>query len=287
MVALPSLAHAFADSSQFFPNPANPHAATLGASGEGVYFTGAPRFASLTCQSCHTGAPGLVGLRLGADDPSLFSDGYLAGRTYTLEVELTGETRGTQFNTATCTDPPATGDSFSYVQCNNNGYALEIDATDGPLAGPGVFCATPLSKGACPMPDPTVDESQVAPDGDAVFSNRIYSADPATPKLIERNGAVKWHLYWTAPKAGTGPLTVYIAAVDGNGGSGNAGNDQDPFGDDTVQANFFLQEANAPVRNGASAGCSLAATASGATPLVGLVLLALVGRARRRRAPRP
>src|SRR6202035_2581740 len=68
---LPSLAHAFADSSQFFVQKTNPHAATFGASAEGVYFTGAPRFASLNCQSCHAGGPGLVGLRLGASDPAL------------------------------------------------------------------------------------------------------------------------------------------------------------------------------------------------------------------------
>ena len=51
---------------------------------------------------------------------------------------------------------------------------------------------------------------------------------------------------------------MYVAAVDGNGGAGTTANDEDPYDDDTVSANFFLQEANVPVKNDAAAGCSLA-----------------------------
>jgi hypothetical protein len=275
VAAAPSRAHAFADATQFFAQQANPHAATLGASGEGLYFTGAPRFASLTCNSCHVGGPGAVGLRLGADHPELFTDGYTPGQTYELEVELTNETAGTQFNTPTCTDPPGPNDKFSYVQCNNNGFGLEIDSSDGPLKGG--FCARPWQNGACPPPDFTSDESLVAPDGDAIFSDRVYSADPNTPKLVERNGATKWHLYWTAPAAHTGPLTIYIAAVDGNGGSGTAANDQDPFGDDTVQANFFVQEAGAPAGSAASAGCGVAPAAARSRWLLVVLVFAALG----------
>jgi hypothetical protein len=285
MVALllPGAAHAFADATQFFDQQLNPHAATLGASGEGVYFTGAPRFSSLTCQACHVGAPGLVGLRLGADHPELFSDGYLPGAIYELEVELTNETKGLVYNRAggTCTDPLGPGDTFTYIQCNNNGYALEIDAQSGPLKGS--FCAQPPNGGSCPKPDNTVDESLLAPDGDAIFSDRVYSADPKMPKAVLHNGAYKWHLYWTAPPAGTGPLTIYVAAVDGNGGSGTSDNDQDPYNDDVVQASFFVQEAGAPTSNTASAGCVVGGRAP-ATDWFYLGLVALVGASRVRRA---
>ncbi|MGZ3443077.1 MAG: hypothetical protein ACXVDD_26330, partial [Polyangia bacterium] len=89
LVALPSLAHAFADASQFLDQAAIPHSATFGASGEGLYFTGARRFASLDCSSCHQGGPQHVGLRLNANDASLFSAGYLPGTTYELQVVLT------------------------------------------------------------------------------------------------------------------------------------------------------------------------------------------------------
>jgi hypothetical protein len=251
----PRPAHAFADVAQFFDSATNPHAATLGASGEGVYFTGAPRFASLTCQSCHEGGPQRVGLHLNADDVALFSDGYTPGKTYALEVELTNESAGTRFATATCTDAPSADDSFTFVPCNANGYALEIDAAGVPMAG---FCARAPAGGACPPADPTNDESLVAPGGDAIFANRVRSPNPDTPKVLLRNGALRWHLWWTAPKAGTGPVTVYVAAVDGNGGNGTAAIDQDPYGDDTVQGNFFLQEARAAVRNRATPACAVA-----------------------------
>jgi hypothetical protein len=282
-LAAPSPAHAFADASQFFASSANPHAATFGASGEGLYFTGAPRFASLNCSSCHTDGPQRVGLQLNADDPSLFSGGYQPGKVYELQVELTNESEGLEYKTPTCTDPPAPGDTFAYVQCNNNGFGLEIDDDTGtPLAGTNVFCAAQPTAGMCPPADFTSDQALVAPDGDAVFDAKVYSADPNMPKLVTRNGADTWRFFWTAPKAGTGPLTVYVTAVDGDGGAGTVANDQDPYGDDTVSASFFLQEAGAPVHDRAAAGCALAPVA-GAPPLPWLLLpFALVVRGRRR-----
>ena len=282
-----STAHAFADAAQFFKTA--PNSATFGATSEGLYFTGAPRFASLDCSTCHTAGPQRVGLRLNADDLALFSTGYQPGKTYELQVVLTNESEGTFFKTATCTDPPGPDDTFTYVQCNNNGFALEIDTSDGPLAGSNVYCAQQPKAGMCPMPDFTADQALVSPDGDAVFDAKVYSADPNQPKLITRNGAADWKFFWTAPKAGTGALTVYISAVDGNGGAGNVNNDQDPYNDDTVAANFFLQEASAPVHNSASAGCAIAASPSPSPSPLWLLAAALVcasgrswARARRR-----
>jgi hypothetical protein len=298
LVVAPATAHAFADAVQFFDQKASPHAATFGASSEGLYFTGAPRFASLDCQSCHEGGPQRVGLRLNADKPDLFTTGYQPGTTYELQVLLTNESEGVQYKTPTCTDPPSDGDTFTYQQCNNNGFALEIDdSTDTPLAGPSVYCAQMPTAGMCAPPAYTRDETVVAPDGDTVFGEKVYSSDPNNPKLVTHNDMVSWHFFWTAPKAGTGPLTVYVAAVDGNGGAGTKDNDQDPYDDDTVAANFFLREANVPVHNDASAGCSLAPAGASASPWLLFVVLVLVatGRARasrccgsccRRRCPR-
>ncbi|MGZ3441878.1 MAG: MYXO-CTERM sorting domain-containing protein, partial [Polyangia bacterium] len=93
-----------------------------------------------------------------------------------------------------------------------------------------------------------------------------------------------WNFWWTAPKAGTGPLAIYVAAVDGNGGAGTIANDQDPYNDDTVSANFFLQEANVAVRNSASAGCSVAAAPVPAASWLLLVAPGLALALRRRRA---
>jgi hypothetical protein len=265
-------AAAFADAAQFFKSV--PNAATLGATSEGLYFTGAPRFVSQSCASCHIDAPGLVDLKLGADDQTLFTNGYHPGQIYELEVSLSGETRGLDYSTPTCTEPPTRNDKYTYVQCNNNGFALEIDAADGPLAGPSVFCAAAPNGGQCPAPDPHADEALVSPDGDAVFHNRPHSSDPMNPKLLIRNDATFRHLWWTAPAAGTGPLTLYVAAVDGNGGDGTADSDQDPYRDDTVQASFFIQEAGGQVPNGATTGCSL--IPAGASARLPVALLALV-----------
>lgn len=282
----PLRAHAFADAVQFFAQKSAPHAATFGASSEGLYFTGAPRFASLDCSTCHAGGPQRVGLRLDADDIGLFSAGYQPGKTYELQVVLTNETEGTQWKTPSCTDPPAPGDSFTYVQCNNNGFALEIDDADGPLAGSNVYCAQQPKAGMCPKPDFTADQALIAPDGDAVFDAKVYSGDPMMPKLITRNGATDWRFFWTAPKAGSGALTVYVSAVDGNGGAGTAVDDQDPYGDDTVSASFFLQEASAPVHNSASASCSIAARGAPSPSPFAVALFALALALARRRARR-
>ncbi|HWE28188.1 MAG TPA: hypothetical protein VHB97_09310 [Polyangia bacterium] len=276
VLGLPAAAHAFDDATQFFANPTVPHGATYGASGEGIYFTGAPRFASLACNSCHTDGPRAVGLELAADQPELFKSGYVPGQTYELEVIMKNETKGTQYDSATCTDPPGT--ASGYVQCNNNNFGLEVDAAGVTLKGG--FCAAAPVNGACPAPDQTNDEALVAPDGDAIFGNRQYDAN--TARLIVRNGPTTWHLWWTAPPIGSGPVTVYVTAVDGNGGAGTAANDQDPYDDDTAQASFFLQEAGASAPTGATAGCAFAATPTRASLLTMLLPLAALALRRRR-----
>jgi hypothetical protein len=285
-------ARAFDESSAFFANPMNPHGATLGAVAEGIYFTGAPRFSGLDCSSCHAGGPQQLGVRLGATPDGLFSTGYQPGQTYEILVELTGESAGTDFSTATCTQPPGPSDKYTYVPCNNNNFALEVDDANGPLTGPAVYCTGAPVGGQCPAANPITDETLVSPEGDAVFGNR--QRDPSNPKTIARNGPTSWRFYLTAPPAGSGPLTLYLGAVDGNGGDGTAANDQDVFGDDTVRAIVPLREAGDPLGGfDASAGCSAAAAGRprGSTAAVALVfLLAALARRRLRgravRAPR-
>ncbi len=280
LLALPTVAHAFADATQFFPNPTVPDSATYGATAEGIYFTGAPRFASQTCASCHIDAPGRVGLHLGADPSALFAGGYIPGQVYELEVQLEHETEGLQYTGATCTDGPGT--SSGYVQCNNNNFALEVDDAGGAPLG-GLFCATaPDPGGNCAATNGS-EESIVAPAGDAVFGNR--PVDPNTPRLELRNGPTSWHVWWTAPNAGSGPVTIYVSAVDGNGGNGTPDVDQDPYGDDVVSASFFIQEAGAAVPTGAQASCAVVArpAARGRWPLgLAVAALALLWLRRRR-----
>ncbi len=276
-----SVASAFEDPTQFFVQ-STPHAASYGASSEGVYFTGSPRFVSLNCSSCHTDGPGVVRLKLGADHPELFTNGYIPGQTYLFEVELFAESKGLEYSTVGCTEPPGKDDKYTYVQCNSNSFALEVDLAGGPpLSGSNVFCAEAPLNGVCPAPNFTSDEVMVAPDGDAVFAQRQYS--DASLQMVRRNDATDWHLWWTAPPAGAGALTIFVAAVDGNGGSGTVANDQDPYGDDTVQASFTIREGGAPAPPGTHAGCDVGATSSRMID-PSLLLVALLVLLRRRKS---
>ncbi len=250
-------AQAFNSPTQFYDLPSVPHVASTTASAEGIYFTGAPRFAGQTCSSCHVEGPQAVTISIGAAPASLFSDGYDPGGVYELEVQLQNETRGTDYATPTCTEPRAPNDKYTYVPCNNNNFALEIDALAGPLPRPSGFCAKPPVGGVCPAPTPSMDEVEVAPGGDAVFANQPHSTIAGMQKMITMNGQTRWRFWWTAPTAGAGPLTLYVGAVDGNGGDGTTANDQDPYDDDTVAASITIKESGAPFSFDASAGCSL------------------------------
>ena len=279
LVTAPAAAHAFEDSGQFLAGSL-PHAATLTSSSEGVYFTGAPRFAGLDCSACHTEGRKDIALHLDADDGSLFTRGYQPGQVYELVVRLRRESAGLDYSSPTCTEVSA-GDAF--VPCNNNNFALEIDQELGPLAGPGVFCSRPPVDGHCPSADETTDEVLLAPDGDAVFGNRTH--DPGDDRIVTRNGATSWRLWWTAPPEGTGPLKIFIGAVDGNGGGGTVDDNQDPTGDDTVRGVIAIGEAGAPLDLSAAAGCQVDASPQPPPPSLLLGFAALV-LARRRRLTR-
>lgn len=266
--------HAFVDPSQFLSG-ALPHAATLSASGEGIYFTGAPRFAGLDCASCHTDGAQRIGLRLDADEPSLFTDGYEPGRVYELVVRLRNEREGLDYGGDTCTEA-----SGNFVPCNNNSFALEIDDALGPLAGPGVFCSRAPVDGVCPDANETTDEVFVAPDGDAVFGNRTH--DPSDDHVVTRNGATSWRLWWTAPAVDTGPLKLYVSVVDGNGGLGTVDDNQNPMGDDTVHGLVSIPELGGLNDLSASSGCNVASAGETFVPALAMIALWWVGRRRAR-----
>jgi MYXO-CTERM domain-containing protein len=276
-------ARAFDVASQFFSPAGVADTATLGASAQGVYFTGAPRWSGLDCSSCHVGGPQKVTLRIGSDDPTLFTSGYEPGHTYELEVSIGNETEGLEYNTPTCTDVPETPGQYPYVQCNNNNFGLEIDnEVQGALTGANVFCASAPQGGSCPAPNANVDEVVVAPGGDAVFANQPHST--TTTYEVLHNDPTSWHLWWTAPGP-SGPLTLYAAAVDGNGGAGTVADDQDPYGDDTVGLSVSLKQAGSSTQLGAHAGCAMVSSSSAMGDVL-LLLVALVAVARRRRAVR-
>ena len=63
----------------------------------GIAFDGAPRWSGHTCAVCHTDTPGRIGLKLEADKPELFTDGWKANQQYHLRVVLSDEWAGLQY----------------------------------------------------------------------------------------------------------------------------------------------------------------------------------------------
>jgi hypothetical protein len=101
-----------------------------------------------------------------------------------------------------------------------------------------------------------------------------------------------WTFHWTAPPAGTGPLTLYTSLVDGNGGDGTQNLPSDPLGDDVATAALRLCEGAQPCTPLAprgladsAVGCTIAAgTHHGGGESMWLIVLALALAARARGA---
>jgi hypothetical protein len=214
----------------------------VGNDGTGlVAFTGAPRWAGHTCDVCHTDPPRRIGLRLEANPVDIFSIGYVPGMTYQMRVVLLGEHAGL--------DAAAAGDACGlatdpYQKCDDNGFAIEIDDADGVPRGT-LHAAT--ADGSC-------DNSPPAPDADAY----ILSDGTAAVQNGAHHAQTGWNLCWTAPAAGTGALTAYLAGVDGDGGDGTKAFPNDTTGDDVFAGSVPIPEKGAAAMPAQSGGCSVA-----------------------------
>ena len=74
----------------------------------------------------------------------------------------------------------------------------------------------------------------------------------------EFDGATEWSFEWIAPEPGSGPVTLYLAGVDGDGAGDRLGRTGDPFGDDVFVGSMRLQE-EGNVQDGSAVmttGCS-------------------------------
>jgi hypothetical protein len=222
-------AWAFPSGDRFDADPLD----TMGnVGGGGIFFTGAPgglgstSWATATCSTCHTDPPHYASARLGSSPADLFTAGYIPGQSYVIEVLLENETAGVEFN-----GPPRCGTvkGTGFVPCNANGFALEVDDESGtPVDG---LCPTELQNGTCP--NPVGDDTILSMDGTSIASTNQGAS------LV--NDPVRWRFNWTAPPAGTGPITFNVGVVDG---SGNASPDiiNDTINDDVVEAHIAAAE---------------------------------------------
>jgi uncharacterized protein (TIGR03382 family) len=256
-IAQGSYARAFPTGAQFDLDPLKEDGAG------GIAFDGAPRWSSHTCAVCHTDPPGIIGIRLESDHPELFTAGWKPSQQYHLRVVLTNEWAGAQYQ--------ASGDAcgFSitpYRPCDENGFALEMDDA----AGHPIGKLAPVVANACAGTGtiPTDVDVRVLADGTAVTHNGAHM------------GMTSWDLCWTAPAAGTGPITAYVAAVDGNGGNGTIAFPNDTIGDDVAAGAVPMAELGADPPAPQTGGCDAAHGDRGI--LFALVALAFVIRRRRR-----
>ncbi len=254
LLLLPRIASAFPTGMQFDMDPVKNDGAG------GIAFTGSPRFIGHACDVCHTDPARTIGAKLESDHPEIFTDGWKPGMQYHLRVVLKDQ--------HAAADVAANGDNcgfaaMPYTRCDQNGFALEIDNEIG--APQGKF--TPVSGGACVtgMAPPDVD-AYVLTDGSAATHSGIH------------HGQTAWDVCWTAPAAGGGTLTAYVAVVDGNGGTGTQDFPSDTLGDDVFAGAVPMPENGAAAPDPQTGGCS---AADGGGVLVILAMFALLRRRRR------
>jgi uncharacterized protein (TIGR03382 family) len=222
--------------------------------GGGIPFDGAPRWANHTCEVCHTNAPHLISIALESDHPELFTSGWVPAQQYHLRVQLLNEWAGLQY--VANGDDCGQIDETPFKPCDDNGFALELDdATDRTT---GAF--QQVINNAC---------STAVPDDPIVAISKSGAAIHE-----QHNGRTSWDVCWTAPPAGTGNITAYLAVVDGNGGTGSAAFPNDTINDDVAAGAVPLVEAGAQSTNNVG-GCNAAGDTGGLGIVVALALFAL------------
>jgi uncharacterized protein (TIGR03382 family) len=246
-------AYAFPTGSQFDLDP------VMYDGAGGIAFDGAPRWTSHTCAVCHTNAPGLISIRLEADHPELFTTGYTAAMQYHLRVVMDGEHEGLPYakfgdNYGFTTDP--------YQPCDENGFAVELDDINGTPRG---TFAVVVDNACAPGSTSTDVDAYILKDGTAAMHSGAHDAQ------------VAWDVCWTAPPAGTGTVTAFVAAVDGNGGDGTINFPNDTIGDDVAAGQVPIAEAGATAVQTQGGGCNAGGDAGA------IIAVAVAWLARRRR----
>jgi hypothetical protein len=223
--------------------PASIGGVVAGPGGGGLLATGGLRDYNVTCANCHIKAQGLIDVTLtfdGAPPPAA----YTPGHTYQMVGTLVGEHLGLS-------------GCGQYTPNNNNNFTARAEDASGNLAG--ALSADYGSTASCPSGPPP----QTFGGGTMTFGD-CHAVLTTGPSLTS------WSFQWTAPAAGTGGVTFYFAAVDGNCM-------MDSLGDDVKVANLTLGEGMAMRALRRDANTMLAWL--GVTPVLGLV-----GAVRRRTA---
>jgi hypothetical protein len=225
---LPSLAHAF-DAQALWLSPANGGVAAPGQmnalqpGGGGIFGTGGAHDYGITCANCHVNnkqQQGKIDMSV-AFTPALGGVAgaatYQPGQKYTVTATMTGEWLGQ----SGCSP---------YVTGNINNFAASFEDSGGKPTGT-LTSDSGQTGTSCPSSAPQVSSGTTMLYGDCkvIFSMGGDKAD---------SGRTSWTFSWTAPAAGSGPLTMFWGAVDGDCM-------MDSLGDDVKVGTLKMTEATA------------------------------------------
>jgi hypothetical protein len=216
-VALPALAW---DGPALWEEPTN---ADYG--GGGVWGTGGKNDFGINCTHCHKRPANMPTASVDAQFafnpvPQMVNGAraYKPGQRYTVTVTMTGETLGL---------------SGCNGMANNNGFSTAFELANGQRAGK-YASDWGQSSDACPSILPSYVNSggytiYVTDGGTSTFGNCHAVASTSL------DGQSSRYFFWTAPAAGSGPVTVFYGVVDGNC-------DMNSQNDDSRASSFVLAE---------------------------------------------
>jgi hypothetical protein len=203
------------DGDDLWNNPANGGGAAPGQTGSispgggGIFGTGGARDYFITCANCHVNdqnQQGQIDLAVMFTPPLTVTAGqssYKPGQLYQVSAQLTGEHLGLS-------------GCGPYVNGNVNNMVATVEDASGRTAGL-LASDSGQSSASCPATAPMVTTGTTIMSGDC-HAVAAQSGKPAANRT-------QWYFSWTAPAAGSGALTMYWGAVDGDC-------KMDSFGDD-------------------------------------------------------
>ncbi len=223
----------YAGVSHAFPSHTFWHAAASGASGsagtrpgaDGIYYTGGTTDYGMKCSHCHInnkqqqGSVSITVVPTPGWQSVSGSDGYKPGMQYMVTVNLVGAHLGAAMD-------------------DQNGMNLTIEDANGAVAGvftasigsssSAAACGTGTAADPKPSGQPTQGQSTVIYGNCHGVLGLEHEADG--------NARTSWTFSWTAPAAGTGDVTIFVGAVDGDHDGTSS------LDDDVAEASIVLKE---------------------------------------------
>ncbi len=182
--------------------------------GGGLFYVGSPRERGWTCETCHVDAPHRLRLTLDVAPGTILGDPTAPPAPSLLETPAYVPGASYHFDVAMA-EPQAELGRAATRSNYNAIVASFLDASD-------------LTAGRI---------SGIAADRFTVTDQAILASSST------QVGVTSWSFDWIAPPAGTGPVTLYLAVVDGNGAGSDATRTlTDPFGDDVVVTRLRFDE---------------------------------------------